>query len=515
MADEVDRSAELIEQLLGDPQLRASFRADPGSVLRDHGLAEMADGLPADRRAMLTLELRESRSSLAGVIVAAAAESVDFIHVAEHAAPRVGQSAGQAISHLVRKLSSHPKPKPAPAPTPVHQAAPKPVKLHLGATPALPAMAKPAPPPVEHPVAPVAPAASAAPVQAEPAQPATTVHHDPVTPEPVDAAPAAVDPLQYPGDDASSAQIAAWMGANAERAGLPPELPVMAALTESGLRNLDYGDRDSVGFFQMRVGIWDQGAYAGYPTDPQLQLQWFINEALAARQSDPSLSDSPTGWGDWVADVERPAAEYRYRYQLQLPEAQALIRESGLPAAPSGGAAIEPSGGAPVVASGGAPVVAGEPVGPVFHGVIHRTPLGHAVSTTATACVGAKCTPGGSDAQAGFDGAGLVKYAYGKQGIDLPSAPEQQFAVGAAVTRGALQRGDAVFFGRSPDDIENVGIYVGDGKVITAASEKSAVSIDSLNRAASHYLGARRYSDKLLTGAASYARTLPTIKPTP
>jgi cell wall-associated NlpC family hydrolase len=507
VADEVDRSAELIEQLLGDPQLRASFRADPGSVLRDHGLAEMADGLPADRRAMLTLELRESRSSLAGVIVAAAAESVDFTHVAEHAAPRLGRDAGRAISHLVKKLSSHAKPRPAPAAKPIHHLAPapaKPVKPHLESMPALPAMAKPASPPVEHLAAP------AAPVQAEPPPPAPTVHHDSVTPEPVDAAPAAVDPLQYPGDDASSAQIAAWMGANAQRAGLPPELPVMAALTESGLRNLDYGDRDSVGFFQMRVGIWDQGAYTGYPTNPQLQLQWFINEALAARQSDPSLSQDPNSWGDWVADVERPAAEYRYRYQLQLPEAQALIRPSGLPAAPSGGAAIEPAG-----PSGGAPVVAGEPVQPVFHGVIHRTPLGHAVSTTATACVGAKCTPGGSDVQAGFDGAGLVKYAYGKQGIDLPSAPEQQFAVGAAVTRAALQRGDAVFFGRSPDDIENVGIYVGDGKVITAASEKSAVSIDSLNGATSHYLGARRYSEKLLTGAASYARTLPTIKPTP
>ena len=40
----------------------------------------------------------------------------------------------------------------------------------------------------------------------------------------------------------------------------------MAALVESGMRNLDHGDADSVGFFQMRVGIWNQGDYAGYPT---------------------------------------------------------------------------------------------------------------------------------------------------------------------------------------------------------------------------------------------------------
>lgn len=47
----------------------------------------------------------------------------------------------------------------------------------------------------------------------------------------------------------------------------------MAALTESGLHN-HYEDRDSVGFFQMRLGIWDRGTYAGYPSLPQLQIQW-------------------------------------------------------------------------------------------------------------------------------------------------------------------------------------------------------------------------------------------------
>jgi hypothetical protein len=30
-------------------------------------------------------------------------------------------------------------------------------------------------------------------------------------------------------------------------------------------------------------------------------------------------------WGDWAADVLRPAAQYRYRYQLRLDEARLLI----------------------------------------------------------------------------------------------------------------------------------------------------------------------------------------------
>src|ERR1700759_4453336 len=103
MADDITAGAELIEQLLADPKLRADFRADSGAVLREHGLAELAEGLPAGQRAMLNLGLRESRSSLAGMTGAAAAEGIDFTHVAEHAAPRLGRGAGHAISQLLKK----------------------------------------------------------------------------------------------------------------------------------------------------------------------------------------------------------------------------------------------------------------------------------------------------------------------------------------------------------------------------------------------------------------------------
>src|SRR4029077_7540478 len=60
----------------------------------------------------------------------------------------------------------------------------------------------------------------------------------------------------YPGDTASKEAIAGWMARQAHKAGLPAEVPIMAALTESGLQNVKYGDRDSLGFFQMRTSIW-------------------------------------------------------------------------------------------------------------------------------------------------------------------------------------------------------------------------------------------------------------------
>jgi len=132
------------------------------------------------------------------------------------------------------------------------------------------------------------------------------------------------------GDLASQVAIAHWMAAAARGAGLPDELPVMAALVESGLRNLPYGDADSVGFFQMRLSVWDHGEYAGYLARPDLQLQWFVDHAVALRDArraagDAAFGEGPAGWGEWIADVERPYAGYRGRYQLQLDAARALL----------------------------------------------------------------------------------------------------------------------------------------------------------------------------------------------
>jgi hypothetical protein len=135
----------------------------------------------------------------------------------------------------------------------------------------------------------------------------------------------------YPGDAAPKEQIAAWMARRAHAAGLPAELPVMASLVESGLtNNPNQVDHDSVGFFQMRVGIWDTGDYAGYRDRPELQAKWFIDHALAVKKArlqagDASFGEDPSAWGNWIADVENPAAQYRYRYAEQLDAARQLL----------------------------------------------------------------------------------------------------------------------------------------------------------------------------------------------
>jgi putative peptide zinc metalloprotease protein len=134
----------------------------------------------------------------------------------------------------------------------------------------------------------------------------------------------------WPGNNAGPVVIAHWMAAGAAAAGLPGPLPVMAALVESNLNNNACCDHDSLGYFQMREGIWNNGLYAGYYDHPELQLEWFIHQALIVRDEaivagDATFGQDPSTWGTWVANIENPAAEYRYRYGEQLANAEALL----------------------------------------------------------------------------------------------------------------------------------------------------------------------------------------------
>ncbi len=75
------------------------------------------------------------------------------------------------------------------------------------------------------------------------------------------------------------------------------------ALVDSGLRNLSFGDADAVGYFQMRVSIWNQGAYAGFPENPELQIPWFLDQATAVRAAriaagDATFGSDPLSWGE-------------------------------------------------------------------------------------------------------------------------------------------------------------------------------------------------------------------------
>jgi hypothetical protein len=142
-------------------------------------------------------------------------------------------------------------------------------------------------------------------------------------------------PAVYPGDDAEQKAIARWMARGAALRDLPQELPVMAGLAESGLRNLRHPGGAFFGFFGMHRSL-NTGSYRGFPKDPELQLRWFADTAIAARQSeiaegDEEYGDDQSDYGEWIADVERPAPENRDGYQPYLDDADELLMTSCRP----------------------------------------------------------------------------------------------------------------------------------------------------------------------------------------
>jgi cell wall-associated NlpC family hydrolase len=267
------------------------------------------------------------------------------------------------------------------------------------------------------------------------------------------------------------------MASAAQKRGLPAELPVMAALVESGMKNLSGGDADSVGFFQMRVSVWNTGPYAGYSNQPERQLDWFLDQAEAVKRQRLAAGQpiDAKHYGDWVADIERPAAQYRGRYQLRLDDARALLDRAG---SPKQGSADQLADAAPTGA---------------------KQAGAHALIALAQAKkqLGVPYQWGGSSPKTGFDCSGLVQWAYAKAGIQIPRTSEAQILAsnGTPVSRKDLLPGDLVFFRDSTGDVHHVGISLGGDTFIGAPHTGDVVKISSLKEPyyAQQFTGGRRF----------------------
>ena len=93
----------------------------------------------------------------------------------------------------------------------------------------------------------------------------------------------------------------------------------------------------------------------------------------------------------------------------------------------------------------------------------------------------------------GFDCSGLVKYSYGKAGKVLPrTAADMFYTKGYRVS--SLKAGDLMFF--APNKASrptHVAIYIGNGKMIQAASSKGvSISYTSNSYWKPRYIGAKR-----------------------
>jgi len=126
--------------------------------------------------------------------------------------------------------------------------------------------------------------------------------------------------------------------------------------------------------------------------------------------------------------------------------------------------------------------------------------------TYALTLIGSPYKRGGIDPDKGVDCSGFVRHVYGDaSGVTLPHNALQMSKEGAAVDKAALEPGDLVFFNTLRKPFSHVGIYLGDGRFVHAASSRTKrVTVAHLADRywTKHYNGARRIDPARLSSLA-------------
>jgi cell wall-associated NlpC family hydrolase len=102
--------------------------------------------------------------------------------------------------------------------------------------------------------------------------------------------------------------------------------------------------------------------------------------------------------------------------------------------------------------------------------------LGERVAALAAREVGVPYRWGGTSPAGGFDCSGLVYWAYGRLGVDVPHSSYALYAVGRRVARTRMKPGDLLFF----SGLGHVGIYIGRGRMVHAPHTGTRVQVVSL-----------------------------------
>jgi cell wall-associated NlpC family hydrolase len=97
---------------------------------------------------------------------------------------------------------------------------------------------------------------------------------------------------------------------------------------------------------------------------------------------------------------------------------------------------------------------------------------------------------GGESPSSGFDCSGLVRWAYGRVGVDLPHSSYALYGEGRRVREGSMEPGDILFF----EGLGHVGLYLGSGRMVHAPQTGRNVEIVRLGSTnyGTRLIGARR-----------------------
>ncbi|CAM00918.1 NlpC/P60 family protein [Saccharopolyspora erythraea NRRL 2338] len=215
---------------------------------------------------------------------------------------------------------------------------------------------------------------------------------------------------------------------------LPPrawQIAIQAGKTESNLTNVNYGDRDSLGIFQMRPSMgWGSVSQV---TDIDYSINKFYDVLLAV----PDWEEMRPGTA--AQRVERSA--YPLRYHRWEPMAAHLVSVEGQ---------VEGFSGCENMPSAG--VLAGQAI------------------SFADDQIGKPYVWGAAGPSA-FDCSGLTQMAWKAAGVTIPKHSQAQYHEGGQkVPLSQAQPGDLVFwgYGRDPDSVHHVALYLGDNEILHA-----------------------------------------------
>ncbi|MFI9274012.1 C40 family peptidase [Kitasatospora sp. NPDC052896] len=274
------------------------------------------------------------------------------------------------------------------------------------------------------------------------------------------------------------------------------------ALQESGLRNLTYGDRDSLGLFQQRPS-------QGWGTAEQ------ILDPVHASTEFYSALQQVSGWESMTVTQAAQAVQasgYPDAYAKWEPLATAL-QKAIEPLLAKTGATPSPSpasGSSPPPATSGSGCTSGGD-GSGFGAIPPGTlPAGYTIPADAPPQVqtairwalgqlgtpyqwGGTCTaPHGPDPMARCDCSALMQASYRAAGVTLGRTTYEQVTDGQPVSVDSLKPGDLLFTEGTAQAPNHVGMFIGQGLVVQAPHTGDVVKISTLADWKPQILAARR-----------------------
>ncbi|MFF0136433.1 C40 family peptidase [Streptomyces sp. NPDC005227] len=316
--------------------------------------------------------------------------------------------------------------------------------------------------------------------------------------------------VSVPGLDDSDEQVpnAKTIQATGVAMNIPARGQIVAlstALQESGLRNLTYGDRDSLGLFQQRPS-------QGWGTANEI-----LDPVHASTQFYETL-EKVSGWQSLSVTQAAQAVQksgFPEAYAKWEPLATALQQAIEPLVSKAGGTSPSPSPsgsgstGSPPPSTAGGCTSGGDgtdfgtiPPGTVPAGYkipAHSTPR---VQTAIRWALGQLDTPyqwGGSctdshgpDPMGRCDCSSLMQQSYKASGVTLTRTTYKQVKEGKKVSVNALQPGDLLFTGGTAEVPEHVGMFIGQGLIVNAPHTGDVVRLATLASWKPQTLAARR-----------------------